>query len=304
MRTIVVGTRKSKLAMTQTNWVIDRLKEMEPNLTVELEKIVTKGDKILDVTLSKVGGKGLFVKEIESALLNGEIDLAVHSMKDLPAEMPEGLMIGAIPVREDVRDCFLSRDGSTLEELPSGAIVGTSSLRRQAQILAIRPDLRVESIRGNIDTRVQKMRDGQFDAIILATAGLNRISWQEDIAELISVKTMLPAVGQGALAIQCREGDRETRALLVKINHEETARAVRAERAFLQAFNGGCHLPIAAYAQICENQVHLKGLVGDPAGKKMIADTIIGKNEIKMGQELANRLIELGADELLASVSV
>ncbi|MDQ0417263.1 hydroxymethylbilane synthase [Croceifilum oryzae] len=304
MRTIVVGTRKSKLAMTQTNWVIDRLKEMEPNLTVELEKIVTKGDKILDVTLSKVGGKGLFVKEIESALLNGEIDLAVHSMKDLPAEMPEGLTIGAVPVREDVRDCFLSRDGSTLEELPSGAIVGTSSLRRQAQVLAIRPDLRVESIRGNIDTRVQKMNDGQFDAIILATAGLNRISWQEDIAELISVKTMLPAVGQGALAIQCREDDREIRALLAKINHEETARAVRAERAFLQAFNGGCHLPIAAYAQICEGQVHLKGLVGDPTGKKMIADTIIGKNEMKMGRELANRLIELGADELLASVSV
>ncbi|SFX11313.1 hydroxymethylbilane synthase [Thermoactinomyces sp. DSM 45891] len=304
MRTIVVGTRKSKLAMTQTNWVMDRLKEMEPNLTVELETIVTKGDKILDVTLSKVGGKGLFVKEIESALLSGEIDLAVHSMKDLPAEMPKGLLIGAIPIREDVRDCFLSRDGSTLEELPSGAVVGTSSLRRQAQILAIRPDLRVEPIRGNIDTRVQKMNDGQFDAIILATAGLNRISWQEDIAELISVKTMLPAVGQGALAIQCREDDREIRALLAKINHEETARAVRAERAFLQAFHGGCHLPIAAYAQICEDQIHLKGLVGDPSGKQMIADTIIGKNEIKMGQELANRLIELGADELLASVSV
>lgn len=304
MRTIVVGTRKSKLAITQTNWVIDRLKEAESGLIVELEKIVTKGDKILDVTLSKVGGKGLFVKEIESALQNGEIDLAIHSMKDLPAEMPKGLTIGAIPIREDVRDCLLSKDGSTLEELPSGAVVGTSSLRRQAQILAIRPDLKVEPIRGNIDTRVQKMKDGQFDAIVLATAGLNRMSWQEDIAELISTKTMLPAVGQGALAVQCREDDLEVLTLLSKINHEETARAVRAERAFLQSFNGGCHLPIAAYAQICEGQVHLKGLVGDPTGKQMICDTMIGADELAIGQELANRLIEQGADELLAAVSV
>lgn len=302
MKSIVVGTRKSKLALTQTQWVIDRLVEAEPTLIVELEKIVTKGDKILEVTLSKVGGKGLFVKEIEHALINKEIDLAVHSMKDLPAEMPPGLTIGAIPVREDVRDCLLSRDGSTLEELPSGSVVGTSSLRRQAQVLAIRPDLVVEPVRGNVETRVQKMRDGQFDAIILATAGLNRIRSREEIAEFLSTKTMLPAVGQGALAIQCREDDQELLEILAKINHEETARAVRAERAFLQSFHGGCHLPIAAYAQICEGAVHLTGLVGDPSGKKIICDKIIGQEEEVLGKELAEMLIQQGASELLALV--
>lgn len=303
MKTWVVGSRKSQLALTQTNWVMDRLREADSEVEFELEKIVTKGDRILDVTLSKVGGKGLFVKEIEQALLSKEIDMAIHSLKDLPSVMTEGTILGAVPVREDVRDVLLSRDGSTLEELPSGAVVGTSSLRRQAQILAARPDLRVESIRGNVDTRIQKMKDGSFDAIILAAAGLKRLGMQDQIVEYVATNTMLPAVGQGALAIQIRENEPELLALLQKIHCEKTYLAVEAERAFLHTIEGGCHLPIAAYAQVLEDgQVSLTALVGDPSGEKMIADTLVGEDASALGQGMAQHLIDRGAKHLLSQV--
>ncbi|RAL26680.1 hydroxymethylbilane synthase [Thermoflavimicrobium daqui] len=302
MRPLVVGTRKSLLALTQTNWVVQRLKAVFPELKVSQEKIVTKGDRILNVTLSKVGGKGLFVKEIEQALLDKRIDFAVHSMKDMPAEMPPGLIIGAVPLREDPRDCLISREGHTLAELPAGAIVGTSSLRRQAQILAERPDLQVKPVRGNLDTRLQKLKAGEFDAIILAAAGLMRMNWKDEVTEALSVNTMLPAVGQGALAIQCREDDQELLQLLVKIHHEETARTVRAERAFLKSFQGGCHLPLAAFAKQVDEQINLTGLVADPNGKKVIKGSITGQNEWELGQQLAEQLIEQGAKQLLAQI--
>lgn len=302
MRTLVVGTRQSKLALTQTNWVVERLRELEPGLDINCKKIVTKGDRILDVTLSKVGGKGLFVKEIEQAMLNGEIDFAVHSMKDMPSEIPPGLVIGAVPIRENPTDALLSRDGKTLDELPSGAVVGTSSLRRQAQILAYRPDLKVEPVRGNLDTRIRKMKEGQFDAILLATSGLKRMGWQEEICQELPSDLLLPAVGQGALAIQCREDDKELLAVLSKLNHEETARAVRAERAFLNAFQGGCHLPLAAYAEIKYDEVYLTGLVAHPDGKIVIKQSFIGKDAQAAGETLAKLLKEEGAGELLALV--
>lgn len=304
MRTFVVGTRKSLLATTQTNWIIERLKEVKPDLQVEVEKIVTKGDKILDVTLSKVGGKGLFVSEIEDALLKGQIDFAVHSSKDLPSEMPEGLVIGTIPEREDPRDCLITRDGRTLEELPSGAVVGTSSLRRQAQILAQRPDLVVKPIRGNVDTRIHKLKEGQFDAIVLAVAGLKRIHYQEEIAEILPVHVMVPAVGQGTLAVQCRADDQEMIGLLRQIWHEPTALAYRAERAFLKCFSGGCHLPIAAYAEAEGDKVKLTGLIASPNGDRMVKGTLIGQDPEQLGTELAKQLIDQGANEILTAIVV
>jgi hydroxymethylbilane synthase len=302
MREFVIGTRKSHLAITQSNWIRAQLLQTNPALSIELERIVTKGDKVLDVTLSKVGGKGLFVKEIEQALLDKQIDFAVHSLKDMPAELPSGLMIGCVPVREDARDCFLSRDGLTLEELPSGAVVGTSSLRRQAQILAIRPDLIVESIRGNIDTRIAKLRDGKYDAIILAVSGLKRLSLEDEISEYFSVSSMLPAVGQGALAVECRSDDREVLALLQKIHDEATGKAVAAERSFLQAIAGSCHLPVAGYAIWDEKRVHLTGLVASPTGKPVIKGIEVGTNPVKVGKQLAQKLMEQGAKEILSMV--
>jgi hydroxymethylbilane synthase len=302
MRELVIGTRKSHLALTQSNWVRTQLLRLDPSLSIELEKIVTKGDQILDVTLSKVGGKGLFVKEIEQALLDKQIDLAVHSLKDMPAELPAGLMIGAIPIREDVRDCLLSRDGITLEELPSSAIVGTSSLRRQAQILAVRPDLVVESIRGNLDTRIAKLRDGKFDAIILAVAGLNRLTLADEISEYFSVSTMLPAVGQGALAIECRSDDLEVLKWLHLIHDGPTGQTVKAERAYLQAIEGSCHLPVAGYAIWKEEKIHLTGLVAHPTGKPVIKATEIGIDPVQVGKKLAKKLMEQGAKEILALV--
>jgi hydroxymethylbilane synthase len=302
MREIVIGTRKSHLALTQSNWVRKQLLANHPHLSIELEKIVTRGDKVLDVTLSKVGGKGLFVKEIEQALLDKQIDLAVHSLKDMPAELPKGLVIGCVPVREDVRDCLLSRDGLTLEELPSGAIIGTSSLRRQAQVLAIRPDVKVESIRGNVGTRIAKLRDGQFDAIILAVAGLKRLQLVEEISEYFSPMTLLPAVGQGALAIECRADDYEMLRLLRSISDFATVQATKAERAFLHAIEGSCHLPVAAYAVWEQQQVCLTGLVASPTGKPVIKDKEIGDDPERVGRRLARKLMEQGAKEILAMV--
>ena len=220
----------------------------------EIKKIVTKGDRILDVTLSKVGGKGLFVKEIEQALTDGEIDIAVHSMKDMPFELPEGLVVGAIPKREDARDALITRGNRSLDELPQGALVGTSSLRRASQLQHHRPDLRIESIRGNIDSRLRKLEEENFDAIMLAAAGLHRIGWQDRISEYLPPELCLPAVGQGALCIECRGGDAFVLDLLGKFQHEPTALAVRAERAFLGRLNGGCQVPLGAYASVNEDE--------------------------------------------------
>ncbi|MBO2532607.1 hydroxymethylbilane synthase [Planifilum fulgidum] len=302
VKTVSVGTRQSALAQTQTRWVMDRLREFQPDWEWRMEKILTKGDRILDVTLSKIGGKGLFIKEIERALLEGRIDLAVHSMKDLPAEMPEGLVVAAVTPREDPRDCLISRTGAGLDELPAGSVVGTSSLRRQAQILARRPDLEVKPVRGNVDTRLRKLEEGRFDAVVLARAGLSRLGLEDQITEVLSFDKMLPAVGQGALAVQCRGEDASVLRLIRKINDPHAEKAVRAERAFLHAFEGGCHLPVAAYAQVEGEKVCLDGLVASPDGRRVLRDREEGNDAEAVGRRLAEKLLRLGAEEILSAV--
>lgn len=298
-----VGTRRSNLALTQTKWVVDRLQEIAPEAQFELHEIVTKGDRILDVTLSKVGGKGLFVKEIEQTLFDRETDFAVHSLKDMPAELPEGLVIGAIPKRVDARDVLLSKDRKTLDELPEGALVGTSSLRRSAQLLAYRPDLQIESLRGNIDTRMRKMEEGNFDAIILAAAGLERVQFAGSISQYLPVEISLPAVGQGALAIECRSDDEETLALLRKLDHQPTRLAVTAERSFLHKLQGGCQVPIGAYATVGEGDlVTVTGMVGSPDGKQLFRETASGHDPVALGIQVAEALLAQGAGEVLAAV--
>lgn len=310
MRKIVVGTRQSALALTQTGQVIDHLKELcERNgieVEFELKKIVTKGDRILDVTLSKVGGKGLFVKEIEQALLDGEIDLAVHSMKDMPFELPEGLVIGAIPEREDPRDGLITIGGRGLDDLPEGAKIGTSSLRRSSQLQNYRPDFRIEPVRGNIDSRLNKLETEGFDAIVLAAAGLRRIGWEDRISAYLPPELCLPAVGQGALCIECRGDNEFVLDLLAGYRHEPTAIAVSAERSFLGRLNGGCQVPIGAYAQLGEvnadgkPEITLTGMVGSPDGKRMLKETMNGTDPEKLGLALAEALIAKGAAELLS----
>ncbi|MED4530895.1 hydroxymethylbilane synthase [Metabacillus fastidiosus] len=304
MRKIVVGSRRSKLALTQTNWVIDRLKEFGLPFEFEVKEIVTKGDQIIDVTLSKVGGKGLFVKEIEQAMLDGEIDMAVHSMKDMPAVLPEGLTIGCIPHREDHRDVLISKDNKTLDELPEGAIIGTSSLRRSAQILRRRPDVEIKWIRGNIDTRLKKLQDEEYDAIILAAAGLSRIGWNKEIvSEFLDPDICLPAVGQGALSIECREDDKEVLDLLSRFTDEATHLAVTAERAFLHEMEGGCQVPIAGFATVNDNkEVTLTALIASPDGDEIYKEMQAGKDPIAVGKEAAKVLTGQGAKELIDRV--
>ncbi|WP_274649933.1 hydroxymethylbilane synthase [Paenibacillus humicola] len=313
-RTIVVGTRQSALALTQTGQVIGELTRLAGKLGIEadfeIRKIVTKGDRILDVTLSKVGGKGLFVKEIEQALLDGDIDLAVHSMKDMPYELPEGLVNGAVPKRVDPRDCLVSRDGLGLTELPQGARVGTSSLRRASQLLAARPDLKLESVRGNIDTRIRKLESEGFDAVVLAAAGLYRMGWEAKISAYIPPDVCVPAVGQGALGVECRADDAEVRRLLERYEDPDTALAVRAERSFLGALNGGCQIPIGAYATIAGPSdepggrplLEMTGIVGTPDGKVLLKETRRGSDPERLGKETADALKERGADRILAEV--
>ena len=304
MRKIIIGSRKSNLAMTQTNWVIDQLKSLGVDNEFEIKEIVTKGDIILDVTLSKVGGKGLFVKEIEKAMYDKEIDFAVHSMKDLPSEIAEGLTIGAVPKRVDPRDAFISNSGEKLMDLPAGSIVGTSSLRRSAQVLAKRPDLEIQWIRGNIDTRLRKCREENFDAIILAAAGLERVGWSKDIvAEFLEPDVCLPAVGQGALGIECREDDKEILELLGKINDPTTEITVAAERSFLHTVEGGCQVPVAGYATIDkDNLITLTALVASPDGKHVIRESIKGEDPVAIGKEVANTMLTKGAKEILERV--
>lgn len=304
MRKIIIGSRRSKLALTQTNWVADQLKKLGVPFEFEVKEIVTKGDRILDVTLSKVGGKGLFVKEIEQALMNKEIDMAVHSMKDMPAVLPQGLTIGCIPHREDHRDVLISKGHMTLRDLPKGAKVGTSSLRRSAQILAERPDLEIKWIRGNIDTRLAKLETDEYDAIILAAAGLSRMGWSSDVVtEYLEPEVCLPAVGQGALAIECREDDKELLDELLKLTSKETKETVTAERAFLHKMEGGCQVPIAGYATITENaQISLTALVADPNGKIIYKETVMGEDPVIVGEKAAAILTEQGAKQLIDRV--
>ncbi|WP_020615892.1 hydroxymethylbilane synthase [Paenibacillus daejeonensis] len=306
-RKIIVGTRQSSLALTQTGHVIDALQELSDahglGYTFELHKIVTKGDQIVDVTLSKVGGKGLFVKEIEQALIDGVIDMAVHSMKDMPYELPEGLMNGATPKRVDPRDCLITRDGQLLEDLPAGAVIGTSSLRRSCQLLHARPDLEVKWIRGNIDSRIRKLQTEGFDAIVLATAGLQRMGWTDRITSILPADVCIPAVGQGALGIECRASDTEVRELLALYNDPETDRAVQAERSFLGALNGGCQVPIGAHATLSSSgTIELTGMVGSPDGETMLRHTATGEEPLALGLAVAAALQAKGAEQILAEV--
>ncbi|KPH77123.1 MULTISPECIES: hydroxymethylbilane synthase [Bacillaceae] len=303
MRKIVVGSRRSNLALTQTKWVINELKKAGVPNEFEIKEIVTKGDRILDVTLSKVGGKGLFVKEIEQAMYDKEIDIAVHSMKDMPSVMPEGLVISSIPVREDPRDAFVSKNNITLKNLPEGANVGTSSLRRAAQVLKARPDINIKWIRGNIETRIRKLHEEDYDAIILAASGLKRAGHDNGIVtEYLEPEVVVPAVGQGALAIECREDDQEIRGILNKINDSYTTRTVTAERTFLQLLDGGCQVPIGGYAYLEDDEIVLTALVGTPDGNTILKEVVRGTDPKAVGEEAATLLINQGGKEIVERV--
>lgn len=331
---IIIGTRGSKLALWQAEWIKSELLKLYPHLDIELNKIKTTGDKILDVPLSKVGGKGLFVKEIEEALLRREADIAVHSMKDVPTDFPEGLHLAVITKREDPRDVFIASatENKTLiksfKDLPEGATIGTSSLRRSSQLLNIRPDLRIEQLRGNLDTRLRKLDEGQFDAIILAAAGVKRLGWADRITETLDPEISLPAIGQGAVGIECRIDDKFINELISPLNHNETSICVRAERAALKKLEGGCQVPIAAYARIISqvpgvrgqgvelntelrtqnSNIHysliMDGLVSSVSGDKIIRGHIEGDPESAeaIGVQLAEYLLTNGARQILDEV--
>ena len=302
--TLVLGTRASKLALQQSEWFQAQIQAIAPDITVTLTRIQTSGDKIVDVPLAKIGGKGLFVKEIEEALLSGDIDFAVHSMKDVPTQLPDGLEILCVPPREDSRDALISRTGCRFQELPVRARVGSSSLRRQSQFLHARPDLRIEMLRGNLDTRLKKLKEGQFDAIILAAAGLRRLGWAEEITEYLDPQLCLPAIGQGALGIEGRSNDEFVRSILSRLTHPPTQVAVTAERALLHRLEGGCQVPIAAYATLTNDQVYLEGLVASVDGKTVIRDAVQGtRAEAQvLGTRLAERLLARGADKILGEI--
>ena len=299
-----IGTRGSQLALFQANWVKDQLSHAHPDLYVTLIKIKTTGDKIQDVPLAKIGGKGLFVKEIEESLLQKKVDLAVHSIKDVPTEFPKGLHLPVITKREDPRDVFISRDGRTLKGLPKGAKIGTSSLRRQAQLLHFRNDLELIPLRGNLDTRLKKLRTMNLDGIVLALASVRRLGLEERVTEIIPADISLPAIGQGALGIETRMDDREVEGKIQFLNDQDSSIAVTAERAFLKKLEGGCQVPIAAYARSVEKTLHVDGLVGSIDGKRLIRHHVEGpfENAESLGIELAEILLEKGAKEILDEV--
>ncbi len=302
--TLRIATRKSPLALWQAEYVKSRLQAINPGLDVELVAMSTRGDKILDAPLAKVGGKGLFVKELERCLLDGEADIAVHSMKDVPMEFPEGLGLSVICEREDPRDAFVSNQYASLSELPQGSVVGTSSLRRQCQLMELRPDLNIKWLRGNVQTRLSKLDEGQYDAIILASAGLIRLELEDRIAERISPDVCLPAGGQGAVGIECRTGDENTIELIKALHDDATAIRVMAERAMNRRLEGGCQVPIACYAELQEEQIWLRGLVGSPDGKTILQHEVRGDiNEPEaLGIEVAESLLSQGAKKILDEV--
>ena len=299
---LTIGTRGSKLALWQANWVKAQLRSTHAGLEVELQIIKTTGDKITDVPLAQVGGKGLFVKEIEEALLDGRVDLAVHSMKDVPTVFPDRLGLVATSEREDPRDALLSHAVATIRDLPQGARVGTASLRRQAQLLRERPDLEIVSLRGNLDTRLRKLADGEFAAILLANAGLRRLGWAADIAHPIPIEEMVPAIGQGALGLEARLDDTATRTRIAFLNHPDSADAVTAERALLARLEGGCQVPIAAHATIDGDRITLRGLVADETGSRFVTSCEEGPRDQAeiLGREVAEDLLANGADAILA----
>ena len=299
-----IGTRGSKLALAQSRWVKEEVETRYSHVQVELVRIRTKGDKIIDSPLSKLGGKGLFVKEIEDALLRRQVHVAVHSMKDVPSELPGELTLSVFPCREDPSDALISEEDRTLEELPRGARVGTSSLRRAAQLLHIRPDLEVVALRGNVDTRLKKLDSGNLHAIILATAGLKRLGFAHRISQILPIERILPAIGQGALGLELRKDDEETLDLLEFLNHEPTQKTVTCERAFLKELEGGCQVPIAGFARIDGKSLHLRGLVAELDGSTLIRDEITGEKEKaeEIGIALAKRLLDSGADKILERV--
>ena len=298
---IIIGSRGSKLALWQANWVKSQLENLHSNADISIRVITTSGDKIKDVPLSKIGGKGLFVKEIEEALLAKEIDLAVHSMKDVPIEIPPELEISIITKRENPLDALISKNGKKLADLPQGATIGTSSLRRSSQLLNHRNDFKIHPLRGNVDTRLKKVEEGKYDAILLASAGLNRLGWSNRITEEISHEIIIPAMGQGALGIETRLGDTKTYNFISSLNHEQTNYEVSAERALVGKLDGGCQVPIGAYAKIEGNLITLKGLVASLDGKIIHKSEIVGPIEdaINIGQDLGEELLKMGANEIL-----
>ena len=299
---LIFATRPSALARWQTRWVIAALQAAHPGLVCEEKVITTQGDKILDKPLPEIGGKGLFTQELEIELLSGAVHCAVHSLKDLPVENSAGLTIGCIPPRADARDALISAKGYTLASLPAGARLGTSSLRRAAQVLARRPDLLTDSLRGNVDTRLRKVLEGQYDAIILAGAGLTRLGLDKHVTEWLPLEVMLPAPGQGALAVQCRAADAATLSLLAALEDESTRKAVTAERTFLSGLGGGCALPVAAYAEMSneKQEISLRGVVAAPDGKSIIRLSGMGRDPRELGLRLANDAIHLGATKILS----
>ncbi|OFO39784.1 hydroxymethylbilane synthase [Staphylococcus hominis] len=305
MRKLVVGSRRSKLALTQSKQFIDKLKAIDPSLEIEIKEIVTKGDRIVNQQLSKVGGKGLFVKEIQNELFNNDIDMAIHSLKDVPSIIPEGLTLGCIPDREIPFDAYIAKNHVPLEELPKNSIVGTSSLRRGAQILSKYPHLKIKWIRGNIDTRLNKLETEDYDAIILAAAGLKRMGWSDDVVTAYLDKdTLLPAIGQGALGIECRSNDIELLELLQKVHNNEVANCVTAERTFLAAMDGSCQVPIGGYANYNNNnEIEFTGLIMTPDGKKRYEHTEVGTDPVKIGNRVSEILKEQGAYEIIRKLN-
>ena len=299
-----IATRRSPLALWQAEYVRSALIATHPGIKVELIKMVTQGDKILDTPLAKVGGKGLFVKELEQGMLRGEADLAVHSMKDVPVEFPDGLHLGVICQREDPRDAFVSIKFDSIKSLPKGAIVGTSSLRRQCQISAWRPDIIIKDLRGNVNTRLTKLDKGEYDAIILASAGLKRLGFEDRIKEYLDTDISLPAIGQGAVGIECRSDDARVNELIATLNHLDTQVCVLAERAMNHRLEGGCQVPIAGYAQLQGDRISMRGLVGRPDGTLVVRGDVAGpsKDAEQLGIQLADDLLSKGAREILQEV--
>lgn len=301
---LIIGTRQSLLAMWQSNYIAGRLREEYPGCEVTLKKIVTKGDRILDVPLAKIGGKGLFTKEIEQELLDGTIDLAVHSLKDMPTVLPEGLCLTAITERANSGDAFVSNKYNSIEELPEGSVLGTSSLRRRAQLLARRPDLKIVDLRGNVDTRLKKLDEGQMDAIILAAAGLTRLGHADRIKEIIPQSYCLPAVGQGALAIECRTDNFKVRQMLDFLNDTATKQATDAERAFLGLLEGGCQVPIGVHAEVNEGRIAMEAVIASLDGSTVLRDTAEGNaaDSVTLGRTLGQKMLDNGGREILAAI--
>lgn len=303
---LVIGTRGSKLALWQANYIAQCLRTQHPGLEVTLKRVMTTGDKILDVPLARIGGKGLFTKELETEMLDGQIDLAVHSLKDMPTELPDGLTLAAISERVDPGDALISPRYQTIDQLPQGAKVGTSSLRRKAQLLHYRPDLVISDLRGNLDTRLQKLETEQLDAIVLAVAGLKRLNWEERITQVLPREICLPAVGQGALAIESRQKDKPVLAMLAFLNDEHTRAAVTAERTFLKEVEGGCQIPVGVYAEATGSSLDIEAVILSVDGQRLIRQTATGlpADAEAIGSQLAKNMLAAGGREILEELSI